>query len=115
MIPAEFTVLIALIGTNLPDMRGRFARGIDIGGTGVDPDGERAPLDIQGNTHTKHSHLYASPLVGSNFLAVSATSTSATAVANPFVAGGVTNPTPPTGVNETRPDNVACHMIIKAD
>jgi microcystin-dependent protein len=99
----------------VPDLRGRFVRGVD-GGKGLDPDATaRQDMQggqtvgptvgsVQGDGFKTHAHDYAavSGDVG-------------------FVAAGIgpswtTSPTPtsPTGGHETRPVNAYLYFIIKA-
>lgn len=107
-------------GTNgTPDLRGRFVRGLDDAGTGaagVDPDGVRAPGNLQldafqGHLHQRNSsHLELVILKtgggwfpsGSAFNGYDASDLNTTG--NPLSDG--TNGTPRTS-SETRPTNVA--------
>jgi hypothetical protein len=101
-IDPQYTALIALVGPNTPDLRGRFVRGWNTGQ--VDPDGARAPLtgqafDLQSHNHSTPTYSNAS-LTGS------------------LVRAGTTNNvgnavSSSTGGNETRPVNTALLYAIK--
>jgi hypothetical protein len=54
-IDPQYTALIAMIGPNTPDERGRFARGWS-DDSAVDPDGPRAPLSLQADQVGPHVH-----------------------------------------------------------
>jgi hypothetical protein len=54
-IDPQYTALIAIVGANTPDERGRFARGWSIDNS-VDPDGPRAPLSLQADMVGPHDH-----------------------------------------------------------
>ncbi len=55
VFPDEKTALIAVVGNNLPDLRGLFLRGIDPAGT-YDPTANRAPGDVQSHAVQNHTH-----------------------------------------------------------
>ncbi|MBK7988456.1 MAG: tail fiber protein [Ignavibacteria bacterium] len=55
--PSEKTDLIAVVGNNLPDLRGLFLRGIDPAGT-YDPTANRAVGNVQPSEIQGHSHNY---------------------------------------------------------
>lgn len=55
--PSEKSALIAVVGSNLPDLRGVFLRGIDPAGT-YDPTANRAPGDFQNSQIQGHTHNY---------------------------------------------------------
>jgi hypothetical protein len=63
-IDPQYTALIAIVGVNTPDERGRFARGWSIDNS-VDPDGPRDPLDLQADMVGPHVHEIGVP-VGSD-------------------------------------------------
>lgn len=54
--PTGWTLADGSNGT--PDLRGQFVRGIDVGATGVDPDGERTLGDSQGDAIGSHTHTF---------------------------------------------------------
>lgn len=99
---AGYPSLIALYGTNLPDLRGEFPRGWDHG-RGVDPD--RSILSAQAQSIQAHTHSYT---------LTAATSTSFAGGNNtglvPTQSGSSTGST---GTAETRPRNTALMFIVK--
>lgn len=122
-----YAALFAIIGTtygvgdasttfNLPDMRGRFARGWDHG-AGTDPDaasrtnrGDGTTGDAVGTKQADQIDSHDHSLTF-NMNSQSAVATGGTG----FVAFGTADaPTSATGGNETRPKNVNLMFIIKA-
>lgn len=99
---AGYPNLIALFGTNLPDLRGEFVRGWD-NGRGVDVD--RVLLSAQAQSIQPHTHSYT---------ITNSTSSSGQGGAGtgsiPSQAGATTGST---GTAETRPRNVALMFIVK--
>jgi len=99
---AGYPNLIALFGTNLPDLRGEFVRGWD-NGRGVDVD--RVLLSAQAQSIQPHTHSYT---------ITNSTSSSGQGGAGtgsiPSQAGATTGST---GTTETRPRNVALMFIVK--
>ncbi|HAC64989.1 MAG TPA: hypothetical protein DCF68_16020 [Cyanothece sp. UBA12306] len=101
---------------NLPDLRGRFVRGVDHG-TGRDPDANsRTASGKGGNTGDEvgslqedefksHTHIYFSPSFEKPPGQGSAGST---------WQFSITSPTEATGGAETRPKNIYVNWIIKA-
>lgn len=55
VFPDEKTALIAVVGNNLPDLRGLFLRGIDPDGT-YDPTPNRPRGDVQSHAVQNHTH-----------------------------------------------------------
>jgi len=103
VINALFTELIALVGPNTPDERGRFSRGWSVDNT-VDPDGPRAPLDEQDDAFEIHAHdINQSDAPGNSEFRV--------------VRGGGLDNTIATleagSATETRPKNIAVLVVIK--
>lgn len=102
-IPAEFTALIALVGANTPDLRGRFLRGWSTAAA-QDPDAPRAPLSTQSDAVGPHSHpidAHTSGATDTNRLVGSSGQVTSQATTK--------NSTGP----ETRPRNTAVAYIIK--
>ena len=64
-IDAQYTDLIALVGANTPDLRGRFLRGLDPSGT-IDPDGESRSVGTMQEDGIK-KHVHSVPNVYNNF------------------------------------------------
>lgn len=101
---------------NLPDLRGEFLRGLDMG-RGADPDsgarvnrGDGTAGDAVGTRQTSmfaaHSHGYTHP--GDQFQTVPAGSQAYAVVWSPFGPS-----TGATGGNETRPRNVNVRYVLK--
>lgn len=123
--PELYNVIGTAYGTassttfNVPDLRGRFIRGVD-GGSGNDPDAaSRTAITTGGNTgnnvgsyeadtYTSHSHTHNNPFQfyggggGTGF-------TPGGLYSGPNAALTLNN----SGGNETRPKNVYCYYIIK--
>jgi microcystin-dependent protein len=100
---AGYANLIAIYGTNLPDLRGEFIRGWD-NGKGIDPGrGIRTSQgqDIQPHTHLSNCIGFANPQInwqGTGGLAYNNSNNTQTGSA---------------GGTETRPRNVALMFIVK--
>jgi microcystin-dependent protein len=99
-IDPQYTALIALVGANTPDMRGRFVRGWNTGQ--VDPDGARAPLTEQDEDFLAHTHAL-SIANGGSITAKASGGSGTIGSQNPAMAGG----------DETRPVNTALLYAIK--
>jgi hypothetical protein len=112
-INALYTELIALVGANTPDLRGRFIRAWNTGQ--VDPSGSRTPLDeqdyqVQAHDHPMphtHSASYAgfpgTAIEGGNNYGAGSQSTGQPSTPNTSNAGGA----------ETRPVNTTLRFVIK--
>ncbi|MCP4830744.1 MAG: tail fiber protein, partial [Gammaproteobacteria bacterium] len=100
-IPAQYTELIALVGSNTPDLRGEFVRGWD-NGAGVDTG--RALLSNQADEFKSHTHQFSSYTGGGGNLG----GTDGSAFNGKAGTDG-------RGGSETRPRNVALMYIINAD
>lgn len=101
---AGYPNLIALFGTNLPDLRGEFVRGWDgIPARNVDPG--RTILSSQGQSIQPHTHSYTAPS--------SSPSPYAGGQSSGTIPGSTAATTGSTGTAETRPRNVALMYIIK--
>jgi microcystin-dependent protein len=95
-----YTALAAVVGANVPDLRGEFVRGWD-NGRGVDTG--RALLSTQDDEFEEHNHTYS---------ASSGTSAQiGTGTAN--LSSNYSATSGDTGGDETRPRNVALMYIIK--
>jgi hypothetical protein len=103
-IDGQYTALIALVGANTPDLRGRFVRGWNTGQ--VDPDGARAPLTEQGQAYLSHGH----PIPTNTDESGSPPSTIAGGTGGGTAGSSNTNAN---GGNETRPVNTALLYAIK--
>lgn len=96
--------LIALFGTNVPDLRGEFVRGWDgIPPRNVDPG--RTILSSQGQSIQPHTHSYT--------VTSSLNSSSQGGTASGLIPSSSGSTTGSTGTTETRPRNVALMFIIK--
>jgi hypothetical protein len=100
-IDPQYAALIALIGPNTPDERGRFARGWSIDDS-VDPDGPRAPLELQDQAFLAHTHTVARSTSGGNAVVFN----SGASVTSQLNTGS-------TGGDETRPVNTAVLVCVK--
>lgn len=109
----KYAKLIALLGmANLPDMRGRFVRGINFGGFGDDPDGERLVMLVQLEATRSHTHTIGASTgngLGTDYNITNGFSTGSTDDGNPTRAIARA-----TVGDETRPVNVAANFIIRA-
>lgn len=99
---AGYPNLIALFGTNLPDLRGEFIRGYD---NGRDVDSGRVLLSAQAQAIQPHTHSYT--------ITNASSSSSQGGGAAGFVPLQTTATTGSTGTTETRPRNVALMFIVK--
>jgi microcystin-dependent protein len=97
---AGSAALIAIYGTNVPDLRGEFVRGWDHG-KGVDQG--RNVRSFQGQDIQPHTHTYVQTTQGTD-----TTSGGDTHYIN--ASSGITGST---GGTETRPRNVALMFIVK--
>jgi microcystin-dependent protein len=99
---AGYPNLIALFGTNLPDLRGEFIRGYD---NGRNVDSGRVLLSAQAQAIQPHTHSYT------------ITNASSSSSQGGGAAGSIplqtTATTGSTGTTETRPRNVALMFIVK--
>jgi hypothetical protein len=103
-IDPQYADLIALVGPNTPDLRGRFVRGWSQDSS-VDPDGARAPLteqgyDMQAHGHTTPFNTNSSPSGNGQTMATGANVNGNMATS---IVGG----------DETRPVNTALLYAIK--
>lgn len=127
--PSEKTDLIAVVGNNLPDLRGLFLRGIDPAGT-YDPTANRAVGNVQPSEIQGHSHNYdrANNNTGSSSVTINRgaetveSGSGAVVGDDGFLTDGnhshtishTTTQTTPTGnATETRPVNAAVNYLIK--
>jgi len=99
---AGYSNLIALFGSNLPDLRGEFVRGWS--NNRVTVDYPRDILSAQAQDIQPHTHSYTAPTV---------TSSNVKGAANGSLPGTQSATTGSTGTTETRPRNVALMFIIK--
>lgn len=100
---------------NLPDLRGRFMRGVD-GTAGNDPDkATRTASNTGGNTGNTVGSLQADQLASHSHLMPSYASAGGgnVNVLNFTAVNTTTYPTSATGGSETRPKNVDVNFIIK--
>ena len=97
--------LIAIFGTNVPDLRGEFVRGWDGNSParGVDPG--RVLLSAQGQSIQPHTHSYDKP--------TSVSSSTAGGFSTGNVPSSTSSTTGSAGATETRPRNVALMYIVK--
>lgn len=116
-IPSQYSELIALVGTNTPDLRGMFVRGWD-NGRGVD--GGRDLLSFQDSENLSHDHT-ASDSGHQHGYVMAQSRTLADGGANGTYAAssntntGYANITVNySGGSESRPKNVALMYIINA-
>jgi len=103
---AGYPNLIALFGTNLPDLRGEFIRGWD---NGRDIDVDRELLSAQAQSMQAHTHTYEKASL--SFI-TSQGGVLTTSTSRPNIVYSVTA-TSSTGTAETRPRNVALMFIVK--
>lgn len=87
---------------------GRFVRGIDRSGSGLDPDGERVPGENQGDAFASHSHPQVYKDVQGHF-----SRDGWEWVPHVNQSGSVGSNTAATGASETRPKNVALLYCIR--
>ena len=99
---AGYSNLIALFGSNLPDLRGEFVRGWS--NNRVTVDYPRDILSAQAQDIQPHTHSYTAPTV---------TSSNVKGAANGSLPGTQSATTDSTGTTETRPRNVALMFIVK--
>jgi hypothetical protein len=95
---AGYSALAAIVGANVPDLRGEFVRGFD-NGRGVDAG--RTLLSTQADELKAHTHTYYRSYVAGN------------AQGAGTFNGDQQTSTGSTGGSETRPRNVALMYIIK--
>lgn len=100
---AGYPNLIALFGTNLPDLRGEFVRGWSNDRTTVDY--PRQILSAQAQDVQPHTHSYT--------VTSSATSLNQAGVSPGSIPSSSGSTTGSAGTTETRPRNVALMFIIK--
>lgn len=133
LFPDEKAALQAVIGANLPDLRGLFLRGTDPNGT-YDPTANRAIGDIQTNGFAAHTHNYdktdtptggVNVTLSTNTIDVTDDGTSqVTVLQSASLNSGnhshnlTYTPTATSstggGLSETRPVNAAVNYLIKA-
>jgi hypothetical protein len=105
--PSGETLYKKLTGqTNLPDLRGKFLRGLNVGllGDAADPDLNRKPGDYQPDAFEKHSHTYGTH---SEYANGSQNAFGAQPGPAPFKTSEAGTAT------ETRPKNIAVYYYIK--
>lgn len=100
---AGYPNLIALFGTNLPDLRGEFVRGWSNDRTTVDY--PRQILSAQAQDIQPHTHSYT--------VTGSVTSGSQGGTASGLIPSSSSSTTGSAGTTETRPRNVALMFIVK--
>jgi hypothetical protein len=103
-VPLEYADLIAIIGSNTPDLRGQFLRGWSANAS-VDPEGPRAPGASQVDMFASHTHV-EDVLKPCGTISPEGDGTSGNEKGCPVN-------TEPTGGAETRPKNIAMGFIIK--
>jgi hypothetical protein len=107
-IDPQYAALIAIVGPNTPDERGRFSRGWNTGQ--VDPDGPRAPLSLQDQAFLAHNHsIFGNVYSDNGNNGGRAAWTSSTTASGSQQGLGSNN----TGGNETRPVNTAVLVCVK--
>ena len=102
LIPSQYTDLIALVGANVPDLRGEFIRGWD-NGRGVDTG--RALLSTQADEFMEHSHTLNSFFNQGAFGPGGA--------GNPLYRNSNKESVSTEGGTETRPRNIALMYCVK--
>ncbi|KYG64186.1 hypothetical protein AZI87_13135 [Bdellovibrio bacteriovorus] len=121
---ADYPDLFAAIGTafggdgvstfRLPDLRGRFLRGVD-GGTGRDPDaGSRSAMNTGGNAGNAVGSIQADQLRSHTHSFTVGLSGGGTVPAN-GAGSYVSNTTSAAGGSETRPVNAYVNFIVKVN
>ncbi|MBN8573480.1 MAG: tail fiber protein [Candidatus Kapabacteria bacterium] len=131
--PSEKTDLIAVVGNNLPDLRGLFLRGIDPAGgpNQYDPDADRAVGSVQASQIQGHTHNYdrANSTTGSSSVTINRggevvqSGTGAVVGDDGFLTDGshshsishtvTATSSGGSGGNDTRPVNAAVNYLIK--
>jgi len=120
LIPSQYTDLIALVGANVPDLRGEFIRGWD-NGRGVDSG--RAIRSTQGddfkshdhsnNSVGNHTHSYQKGGQGTGASGGSTGVHDFNSNSSTGGAGGHSHTIGSTGGTETRPRNIALMYCVK--
>ena len=109
-----FTALAAIVGANVPDLRGEFVRGWD-NGRGVDTG--RSILTAQGDEFKSHTHIQDEhthrQALGGGLLTIAAGSGGVGGNQNFQDVAGTTAVNQNTGGTETRPRNISLMYIIK--
>jgi len=104
-ITTDFSALYAIVGANLPDLRGEFIRGWD---DGKGTDSGRGIRSSQADANKEHSHGYTDPQIGGYIgLKYDGSGTTSEYV----TANGGTTQT--SGGTESRPRNIALLACIK--
>lgn len=104
---AGYSSLIALFGTNLPDLRGEFVRGWSHDRSTVDY--PRQLLSTQAQDIQPHTHTYEKAALS---FVTSSGGLSSTSTSRPTIVYNIAA-TSSTGTTETRPRNVALMFIVK--
>lgn len=133
LFPDEKTALKAVVGNNLPDLRGLFLRGIDPAGT-YDPSANRTVGNVQQDAFENHTHSGVVPTGNTDNANVTLNQNTTTINYDPggspatflntstFLNNGNhshglpntgTTSTSGTGGSETRPVNAAVNYLIK--